>query len=95
MRELPREKAKEFFELVEIELETQRRLKTAYPQLFVSDEGITQARNANRESLRNNPEFRDCIEKRAAAWRAQQDYLLDHDQQLSGLNKRLLDSQTP
>ncbi|MAI72869.1 MAG: hypothetical protein CMM01_18455 [Rhodopirellula sp.] len=95
MRELPREKAKEYFDLVEIELETQRRLETAYPQLFVSDEGITQSRNVKRESLKNIPEFRDCIEKRAAAWRAQQDYLLTHDQQLSGLNERLLNSQTP
>jgi hypothetical protein len=95
MREIRREETKEFFDLVENKQQAQRQLETAYPQLFISDEDIKQSRNAKRESLKNNPAFRDCIEKRAAAWRAQQDYLLTHDPQLSGLNKRLLDSQTP
>ena len=93
MRKLPREEAEGYFELLEKQQTAQRRLEAAYPQLFVSDEDIKQARNAKRESLKNNPTFRECIEKRAAAWRAQQDYLMTHDQQLSGLNERLLGSQ--
>ena len=95
MNRLTREKAEDYFELLE-KLETrQRKLETAYPQIFVSDEKIKQSRNAKRESLKDNPEFRACIEKRAAAWRAQQDYLMIHDPQLSKLNERLLDSQAP
>ena len=93
MRKLPREEAEGYFELLEKQQTAQRRLEAAYPQLFVSDEDIKQARNAKRESLKNNPAFRESIEKRAAAWRAQQDYLMTHDQQLSGLNERLLGSQ--
>ena len=92
MRKMPQEKAKEYFGLLDKQLRSQRRLETAYPQLFVSDEEIKQARNAKRESLKNSPEFRDCIEKRAEAWRAQQDYLLTHDPQLSVLNDRQLDA---
>jgi hypothetical protein len=94
MRKLPQEKAKEYFDLVEKERTIQRQLESAYPQLFVSDEDIKKSRSVKRESLKNSPEFRECIEKRAAAWRAQQNYLLTHDQQLSGLNERLHDSQT-
>ena len=95
MNRLTRERAKDYFELLE-KLETrQRRLEIAYPQIFVSDEAIKQSRNAKRESLKGNPEFRACIEKRATAWRAQQDYLMMHDPQLSKLNERLLDSQDP
>ncbi|MGB1709046.1 MAG: hypothetical protein ACPHF4_14540, partial [Rubripirellula sp.] len=93
MRKLPREEAEGYFELLEKQQTAQRRLEAAYPQLFVSDEDIKQARNAKRESLKNNPTFRECIEKRAAAWRAQQDYLMTHDQQLSDLNERLLGAQ--
>ncbi|MGB0760355.1 MAG: sulfatase-like hydrolase/transferase [Rubripirellula sp.] len=93
MRKLPREEAEGYFELLEKQQTAQRRLEAAYPQLFVSDEDIKQARNAKRESLKNNPAFRESIEKRAAAWRAQQDYLMTHDQQLSDLNERLLGSQ--
>ncbi len=94
MRKLPREKAQEFFELLEKQQKSQSELETAYPQLFVSDHDIKQSRNAKRASLKDSPKFRDCIEKRAAAWRAQQNYLLTHDQELADLNKRLIESQT-
>ena len=95
MNRLTHERAEDYFELLEKLKTRQRKLETAYPQIFVSDEKIKQSRNAKRESLKDNPEFRACIEKRAAAWRAQQDYLMIHDPQLSKLNERLLDSQAP
>lgn len=93
MRKLPREQAQEFLELLEKQRKSQSELEAAYPQLFVSDNDIKQSRNAARANLKGSPEFRRCIEKRAAAWRAQQNYLLTHDQLLSDLNQRMLESQ--
>ena len=95
LRELPREKARDYFDLLEKQRTKQLDLETAYPDLFVSDEDINRSRKVKRESLKNDPEFRNSVKKRAAASRARQDHLLTRDEKLSGLKKSLSDVQSP
>ena len=93
LNQSPTEQAPEYFGLLENQQAKQQDLETTYPQLFLSDENINQSRKTERERLKNDPLFRDCVGQRAAAWRAQQDYLLTYDKQLSELERRMTDSQ--
>ncbi len=67
----------------------QRKLEGDYPQLFVSDDAIKQKRAATRKALKNDPAYKAIIQKRAAAYRAQQDYLHNRDKELGRLKQRL------
>jgi hypothetical protein len=67
----------------------QRKLEADYPQLFVSDDAIKQKRAATRKALKNDPAYKAIIQKRAAAYRAQQDYLHNRDKELGRLKQRL------
>ena len=67
----------------------QRKLEADYPQLFVSDDAIKQKRAAARKALKNDPTYKAIIQKRAAAYRAQQDYLHNRDKELGRLKQRL------
>ncbi len=75
--------------LAAIAEDAQKKLENDYPQLFVSNEEITQKRNQARQSLKENPEFKKLVEARGNAYRAQQDYLYEKDDTLAQLKKRL------
>ena len=70
----------------------QRILEEAYPKLFVSDKEISASRNAEREKLKQDPDFKELTSLRGAAWRAQQDYLFENDSTLAKLQDRLDES---
>ena len=67
----------------------QAKLEAAYPRIFVSDEEIKAMKKAANEAAKNDPEFKKAKAERAAAYRAQQEYLLKHDKRLAELTERL------
>lgn len=79
----------EYRELVDARDAAQRRLESSYPELFVSDEEINQRKKEHREALSDDPDFREVIARTAAAWRARQEYLHSHDEQLGRLRIQL------
>jgi arylsulfatase A len=69
--------------------EAQKKLENDYPQLFVSNEEITQKRNKARQALKENPDCKKLVEARGNAYRVQQDYLYQKDDKLAQLKKHL------
>jgi arylsulfatase A len=69
--------------------DAQSKLENDYPQLFVSNEDITEKRNQARKTLKGNIDFKKLVEFRGEAYRAQQDYLYQNDEKLKLLKKRL------
>ena len=67
----------------------QAKLEKDYPQLFVSDAAIKAKREAAREAARENPAFKAMVDRRAVAYRAQQDYLFENDARLAQLKAQL------
>ena len=67
----------------------QRKLETDYPQLFVSDAAIKAKRDAARQAIKAQPEYKALTAKRAEAYRAQQDYLHQSDSQITALQQQL------
>ncbi len=67
----------------------QKKLESAYPQAFITDDAINQSRKAENQKLRGNPDYKKLQIERAAANRAQQDYLFSHDEKLADLQKKL------
>ena len=67
----------------------QRKLEADYPQLFVSDKAIQAKREAARQAIKAQPEYKALTAKRAEAYRAQQDYLHQSDPQLAALQQQL------
>lgn len=67
----------------------QKRLESAYPQAFITDDAINQSRKAEQRRLKSNPEFQSLQKQRAAAYRAQQEYLFSKDERLAELKARL------
>jgi len=78
-----------YLKLVQDRDAAQQKLEDKYPKLFVSDEEITEQRKELRKACENDPAFRKLVDERAAAWRAQQAYLLTHDEKLAELQRRL------
>ena len=70
----------------------QAKLEKDYPQLFVSDAAIKAKREAARKAAKEKPEYRALIDRRAAAYRAQQDYLFENDPRLAQLKEQLDDA---
>lgn len=68
---------------------SQRNLEAAYPQLFVSDEAIHQKKKAASEALRDDPQYQRLSRLRADAYREQQEYLFDVDDDLQRLSLQL------
>lgn len=68
-----------YLNLVKQQQAAQARLEEAYPQLLVTDEQINATRKHRRDQLRDDPGFQKANNERAAAWRAQQEYLISHD----------------
>ena len=75
----------ECLKLVATAKAAQAKLETEYPQLFVSDEQINNIKKAAMEKVKLDPEFKEAKDKRAAAYRAQQDYLYTNDAKLGEL----------
>ena len=74
--------------------EAQKKLESDYPQLFVSNEEITEKRNKARQTLKGNPDFKKLSDTRAAAYNAQQDYLYENDEKLAQLKKSVEEEKT-
>ena len=67
----------------------QRKLEADYPQLFVSDAAIKAKRDAARQAIKAQPDYRWLTAKRAEAYRAQQDYLHQSDPKIAALQQQL------
>jgi len=67
----------------------QEKLESAYPQAFITDDAINNSRKAENRKLKDNPEYKQLQKARAAAYRAQQDYLQANGAGLAELKRRL------
>lgn len=67
----------------------QAKLEEKYPQLFVTSDEIRRRKQAARAEVKDDPDFKKANEKRAAAFRAQQAYLLENDEELARLAEQL------
>jgi arylsulfatase A len=76
-------------ELVQKQSVAQRILEKTYPQIFVSDEEIKQIRQERRDEVEQEEKFRKLKEERAAAYRAEQNYLTTKDQIYFKLQQQL------
>lgn len=76
-------------QLLAIAQAAQKKLETAYPQVFISDQDINLSRKAEHRQLKDNPEYKKLQKQRADAYRAQQDYLFANDQRLAELKAQL------
>ena len=65
----------------------QAKLEADYPQLFVTDEEFNAVKQAAREAVKKDPAFKQANDERAAAHRAQQNYLVTVDQKLAELEQ--------
>tara|TARA_Y100001954_G_C15647448_1_gene520893 strand:- start:141 stop:692 length:552 start_codon:yes stop_codon:yes gene_type:complete len=75
--------------LAKVAEDAQGKLEREYPQLFVSNEEIGKKRNEARRELKDDPEFKKLVQSRGDAYRAQQDYLYERDEQLARLKRQL------
>ena len=75
--------------LAKVAEDAQGKLEREYPQLFVSNEEIGKKRNEARRALKDDPEFKKLVQSRGDAYRAQQDYLYERDEQLAQLKRQL------
>ena len=85
----------DYKELVAAQANLQKKLETTYPRLFITNEQISLSRRQRRKALQKQPGFRRAVDARATAWRAQQDYLFEHDERLSALKTQLDKTPTP
>lgn len=76
-------------ELVAAAEAAQAKMEAGYPQLFFSDETINAVKKAAGENAKNDPDFKKAKDERAAAYRAQQDYLFENDKKLADLDQQL------
>jgi arylsulfatase A-like enzyme len=79
----------EYLRLVEASEKAQQSLGQTYPQLFVSDEKINELRRAQRDAAKADPNYKKLTGERAAAYRAQQEYLFANDAKLAELQRQL------
>lgn len=75
----------ELVALIETARQAQAKLEADYPKLFVSDEEINAAKRAAAAAVRSDFEYQRLSKERAAAHRAQEDYLLANDAELKRL----------
>ena len=85
------QKDKRYLDLVARRDSSQQKLERNYPKLFVTNRQITEFRRTRRQAFKNDATFKKHVNQRAAAWRAQQAYLFDHDKQLAELQRRVTD----
>ena len=86
---LKHQKDAAYQELVFAAAAAQSKLERDYPQLFVSDDAIKAKREAARQAAKEDPAFKAMVDRRAAAYRAQQDYLNENDARLAQLKAQV------
>jgi len=67
----------------------QKKLETAYPQAFVSDQALNAKRKSEQEKIRNHPSYKKIQKDRAESYQAQQNYLFANDKRLAELKARV------
>lgn len=87
--------APEYVELLKVYESAQKKLETDYPQLFMTDEEIHRYRKEQRARVEMEPKFKALVKQRAVAYRAQQDYLFEHDAKLAELRDSKKANGTP
>jgi hypothetical protein len=75
----------EYVRLVEHFEDVQQALESQYPQLFITNQEITQKRNQAREEVKEGPDFKKLTNKRSDAYNAQQNYLYKKSKKLVSL----------
>ena len=75
----------EYVRLVEHFEDVQQALESQYPQLFITNQEITQKRNQAREGVKNEPDFKKLTKKRSDAYNEQQNYLYQKNKKLVSL----------
>ena len=75
----------EYVRLVEHFEDVQQALESQYPQLFITNQEITQKRNQAREGVKDEPDFKKLTKKRSDAYNAQQNYLYQKNKKLVSL----------
>ena len=75
----------EYVRLVEHFEDVQKALESQYPQLFITNQEITQKRNQAREEVKEKPDFKKLTKKRSDAYNAQQNYLYQKNKKLVSL----------
>jgi hypothetical protein len=75
----------EYVRLVEHCKDVQQVLESQYPQLFITNQEITQKRNQAREEVKEEPDFKEISRKRSDAYNAQQNYLYQKNKKLVSL----------
>jgi len=83
------EKDEKYQDLVNEAKAAQAKLEAAYPQVFVSDEEIRTMKKSASEKVKNDPAYKAAKSERSEAYRAQQEYLLKNDEQLTEAAKKL------
>jgi hypothetical protein len=81
------QKRPEYLKLVAAREAAQQKLEQDYPQLFLTNQQISERKAKNWKAIQKDPEFKKRIDLRAAAYRAQQDYLFEHDAKLAELRE--------
>jgi arylsulfatase A len=82
-------KSEGYRKLVAASEAAQKKLESAYPQAFITDDAINLSRTAESKKLRGNPEYKKLQAERAATYRAQQDYLVNNGPGVAELQKLL------
>jgi hypothetical protein len=75
----------EYVRLVEHFEDVQQALESQYPQLFITNQEITQKRNQAREGVKDEPDFKKLTKKRSDAYNEQQNYLYQKNKKLVSL----------
>ena len=75
----------EYVKLVEHFEDVQLALESQYPQLFITNQEITQKRNQARDEVKEDPDFKKLTKKRTDAYNAQQNYLYQKNKKLVAL----------
>lgn len=78
----------EYIALVNAEASAQKTLQSTWPQLFVSEDQMRQQLKSKHEALKDDPVYQALRADRAAAWRAQEQFLLKHEPRLETLQQQ-------
>ena len=79
----------DFLDLIQLSVEAQTKLENKYPQLFITDQEISQKKELARKAVRENTEYKKLISARNSAHLASLDYLYKKDSRLLNLKKIL------
>ena len=81
----------EYIALVNAEAVAQQTLESGWPQLFISEDHMKKRLKSKHEALKDDPVYQAKRADRAAAWRAQEQFLWDHEPRLETLQQQMND----